>query len=231
MQGPLGPCYGRGVVPDQPAGGYAITSVDALERVDLGHSIWRPVRRPLGITGIAVNAYSANATGDGVIEPHDETSAGAGAHEELYLVVSGSARFKIGDETVDAPAGTMIRVDVGVHREATATADATTVLVAGGPPGAALPVSPFEYWYAAEAPNSGGDYDAAIEIASEGLADYPEHPTLRYQLACYEALAGRPERALDHLEIAARANRDVIEWAADDADLDSIRDDPRFPSR
>ena len=83
------PCYGRGVVPDQQAGGYAITSVDALERVDLGHSIWRPVRRPLELTGVAVNAYSANAAGDGVIEPHDETSAGAGAHEELYLVVSG----------------------------------------------------------------------------------------------------------------------------------------------
>lgn len=224
------PCYGRGVVPDQQAGGYAITSVDALERVDLGHSIWRPVRRPLELTGVAVNAYSANAAGDGVIEPHDETSAGAGAHEELYLVVSGAARFKIGEETVDAPAGTMIRIDVGVQREATATADATTVLVVGGPPGAALPVSPFEYWYAAQAPNSRGDYDAAIEIASEGLADYPEHPTLRYQLACYEALAGRPERALDHFVIAARANPDVIEWAADDADLDSIREDPRFPS-
>ena len=105
----------------------------------------------------------------------------------------------------------MIRIDVGVQRKATATADATTVLIIGGPPGAALPVSPFEYWYAAQAPNSRGDYDAAIEIASEGLADYPEHPTLRCQLACYEALAGRPERALDHFVIAARANPDVID--------------------
>ena len=130
-----------------------------------------------------------------------------------------------------APAGTLIRIDVGVHREAIATADATTVLVVGGPPGAALPVSPFEYWYAAQGPYSRGDYDEAIEIASEGLADYPEHPTLHYQLACFEALAGRPERALDHLVIAVAApTRMPIEWAADDADLDSIREDPRFPS-
>ena len=31
------------------------------------------------------------------------------------------------------------------------------------------------------------------------------------------------------MRTAAGANPEVIEWAADDADLDSIRDDPRFP--
>jgi len=218
------------VAAQQPAEGYAVTSVDALDRVDLGHSIWRSVRQPLGITSVGVNAYSANRAGDGVIEPHDETSAGAGAHEELYVVVAGAARFTIAGETVDAPAGTMIRVDVGVHREAVATADATTVLVVGGPPGAAMPVSPFEYWYRAQGPYSRGEYEAAIEIAAEGLADYPDNPTLNYQLACYHALAGHRGQALDHLEVAVRANPEITGWAADDEDLDAIRNDWRFPS-
>ena len=168
-----------------------MTSVGALEGVGLGHSIRRPVRRTLGITSIGVNAYSARRAGDGVVEPHDETSAGAGAHEEFYVVIAGAARFQIDGEAVEAPAGTMIRVDVGVHRDAVASADETTVLVVGGPPGAALPGSPFEYWYAAEGPNARGEYERAIEIASEGLADYPDHPSLHYQLACYSRVGRR----------------------------------------
>lgn len=209
--------------------GYRRTSLSELERIDLGHSIWRPIRRPLGITAFGINAYTAASAGEEVIEPHDEMSAGAGAHEELYLVASGSAEFTIDGERVEAPAGTMIAIDVGTQREAIATADETTVLVIGGRPGTGLPVSPFEYWYAAAGPASRGEYDEAITIASEGLADYPDHPTLHYQLACYQALAGRPDQAIEEMTLAARGNPETIEWAADDEDLDSIRDDPRFP--
>ena len=99
----------------------------------------------------------------------------------------------------------------------------------GGPPGTALPVSPFEHWYAAEPAYLAGDYDRAYEIASAGLADYPDHPTLNYQLACYRALGGNTEEALRHFHIAAAANPEVVEWAAGDEDLDSIRDMPGFP--
>ncbi len=52
----------------------------------------------------AVNAYSAEA-GEPVVEPHDETSAGAGAHEELYLVVSGAATFTVAGKALDTPLG------------------------------------------------------------------------------------------------------------------------------
>lgn len=192
--------------------------------------LWRPIRRTLGVTGFGINAYTAAKAGEQVIEPHDENSAGAGGHEELYLVAAGAAEFTIDGEQVAAPAGSLILVPVAVHRAATATEDETTVLVLGGVPGSALPVSPFEYWYAAQAPYLRGDYDEAVAIASEGLADYPEHPSLHYQLACYQALAGRPDEALEHFNLAARGNPEVIRWAADDADLDSIRDDARFPS-
>jgi hypothetical protein len=208
---------------------YRLSRVDDLERVPLEAGIWRPIRRTLGMTSVAINAYTGAKAGDEVIEPHDETSAGAGGHEELYLVVSGEAEFAIDGEVVAAPVGTMILIDVGTHRSATAKADETTVLVIGGPPGAALPVSPFEHWYAAESAYLAGDYDRAYEIAAAGLADYPEHPTLNYQLACYRALAGKSDEALRHFQIAAAANPEVTEWAADDEDLDSIRDLPGFP--
>ena len=208
---------------------YRLTRVDDLDRVPLEAGIWRPIRRTLGMTSVAINAYTGAAAGDPVIEPHDETSAGAGGHEELYLVVSGEAEFTIDDEAVAAPAGTMILIDVGTRRAATAKADETTVLVIGGPPGAALPVSPFEHWYAAEPAYLAGEYDRAYEIAAAGLADYPEHPTLNYQLACYRALADKPDEALRHFQIAAAANPEVTEWAAGDEDLDSIRDLPGFP--
>jgi mannose-6-phosphate isomerase-like protein (cupin superfamily) len=207
---------------------FQVTHIDDLERIPLEGNQWRPVRRALGVTGFGVNAYTAAEAGDEVIEPHDETSAGAGGHEELYIVVAGSAEFKLGDERIDAPQGTLILVPVGTHRVAVATAPETTVLVIGGVPGTAA-VSPFEHWYAAQGPYSRGEYDEAVAVASEGLAEFPEHPTLHYQLACFNALGGHPEKALEHLRVAATANPQVLEWASDDADLDPIRGLPGYP--
>jgi hypothetical protein len=181
------------------------------------------------MTSVAVNAYTGAKAGDEVIEPHDETGHGSGGHEELYLVVSGEAVFEIDGESVDAPTGTMVLVGVESKRAATAKADDTTVVVIGGPVGAALPVSPFEHWYAAEPAYVAGDYDRAYEIASAGLADYPQNPTLNYQLACYRALAGDADGALRHIRVAAEANPKVLEWAAGDDDLASIRELADFP--
>jgi len=96
------------------------TQLAAVERVENAGLVWRPVRRTLGVTAFGINGYTADRAGDVLIEPHDETSPGAGGHEELYLVASGSARFTIGDHELDAPAGTMLLVPVGVRREAVA---------------------------------------------------------------------------------------------------------------
>lgn len=209
---------------------FRVTRISDLDRVEVAGTIWRPIRRALEITGFAINAFTAAHAGDELIEPHDEKSAGAGGHEELYVVVSGEALFEVDGEPVEAPAGTLILVPVGSRRSATAVTDGTTALVVGGVPGSALPVSPFEHWYAAEPAYGRGDYEEAIAIASAGLADYPENPTLNYQLACYNALAGNSDEAMRHMKIAAEANPDVIEWAAGDEDLDSIRKLAGFPS-
>ena len=205
---------------------YSVLRLDDVERIPMADGVFRPVRRALGVTAFGVNAYTADEAGDPVIETHDETSAGAAGHEELYLVAAGEAEFEIDGERVGAPAGTMLLVAPGTMRGARAVAPATTVLVFGGAPGAGGPISPFEYWYAAEPYYRSGDYARAVEVASEGLAEHPDHPSLHYQLACYEALGGNREAAIEHLRIAYANNPATRDWAAGDEDLASIRDDP-----
>ena len=63
------------------------------------------------------------------------------------------------------------------------------------------------------------------KFTSAGLEDWPEHPSLRYQLACYEALQGSREVAIEHLKIAYEKNPATREWAAGDEDLESVRDE------
>jgi len=193
-----------------------------------GAGLWHPIRRALGATALAVNAYSAAHAGDPLIERHDERSSGSAGHEEIYLVMRGRATFEVDGEEVDAPAGTLLLVPPGVERGAKASEADTLVLVMGAEVGAALPVTAYEYWYEAEPVSAAGEHDRAIEIASAGLADWPEHPLLHYQLACYNALAGHREQAVGHLRIAYREDPRTREWAADDDDLVSVRDDPEL---
>lgn len=210
--------------------GYAIARLDELDRVPLEEAgFWRPVRRTLGVTAVGVNAYTADAPGDPLIEPHDERSPGSGRHEEVYVVLTGVAAFTVAGERIEAPAGTLLRIDVGEERAAVAAAPDTTVLVIGGRPGAALPASPFEFWYAADAPYRAGDYERAVAIASEGLADHPEHGGLNYQIACYQALAGNRDAAARHLRVAFASDPRTRAWADEDPDLDGVDRGPAPP--
>ena len=210
-------------------GAARVVHLDQLERIDAAGGIFQPIRRRLGVRSFGINAYTAREAGDQVIEPHNETGAGAGRHEEIYVVLAGRAEFTVAGEVIDAPAGTLVFVpDVATERGAVAREASTTVLVVGAPAGAPLPTSPFEYWFAAEPAYRAGDYDRAVAAASEGLAEWPGHPVINYQLACYHALAGRRERALEHLARAVEREPKVAGWAEGDADLDSIRTDPAF---
>ncbi len=184
------------------------------------------VRRHLGVTAFAINTFRAADVGGPVIERHDESSPNAGAHEELYIVTTGAARFTIAGEEIEAGTGDFVLVPVGVEREAVATVPGTTVLVIGGKPDAAMPPSPFEAWYAAAPAYESGDYLEAIRIASPALADWPRNGGLNYQLACYHALAGHRDEAIAHLLIAFANDPRTRAWAAQDVDLESVRDDP-----
>ncbi len=209
-------------------GSARVARLGEIDAIPIGHGIFHPVRRALGVRAFGVNAYSARAAGDPLIEPHDETGSGAGGHEELYLVVTGRATFTVDDKAIDVVPGTLVFVPAGVRREAVAAEPETTVLVVGGPADRPLPVSAFEYWYVAEGPYRDGDYARAIELASEGFAEWPDHPVIHFQLACYHALAGDREGALDHLERSCTGDPRAKAWARDDHDFDAIRDEPRF---
>lgn len=203
--------------------------LDKLERVPLEEGTWRPIRRPLGVTAFGVNAYTAADAGDPVIEKHDETGGGSGRHEELYLVATGAATFTVDGEEVEAPQHAMLLIEPEAVRSAIAAEPDTTVLVFGGRPGAGVPPSPFEYWYAAIPAREAGDHERAYEVIAEGLEHHPEHGGLHFELACEAAMSGRSEQALEHLRIAFANEPRARGWAESDSDLDSLREDPDYP--
>lgn len=215
---------------DESASRARVLHLDEVQPIEVAGGLYKPLRRLLGVRAFGINAYSAREPGDQLIERHDESGGGSGRQEEAYIIVSGRATFTVGDEEIDAPAGTIVFIpDPAAERSAVAAVPDTTAIVVGGPAGRPLPVSPFEYWFVAEPAYRAGDYRTAIEIASEGLAQWPDHPSLHYQLACFNALAGETDEALEHLNRALGGDPRVSEWARTDSDLDSLRDDPRFP--
>jgi len=206
-----------------------LDEVEALPT--FGKLKWKPLRRPLGVTAFGVNAYWAEHAGDELIEEHDELGAGAGRHEELYVVVAGAARFTVAAEEFDAAPGTVVFVrDPAARRAAVATEANTTALAVGGASGRPYEVSPWE-WVAEAVPAwRAGDYATARRTIEEGLREYPDNPSLLYDLACAEALDGAADAALEHLERAIERKPELASDARSEEDFASIRSDPRFPS-
>jgi tetratricopeptide (TPR) repeat protein len=207
---------------------FRVLRLDEIDAIPVAGVNMHPLRRALGITGFGINGWSAEA-GQQLIEEHDETGTGAGRHQELYVVIAGHARFRVDGETIEAPPGTLVYVpDVGSRRSAIATADGTLVLAIGGEEGTVIP-SAFEHYFVAHASVDAGDPQGAYDTAAAGLADHPDNASLHYNLACYAALAGDADRALEHLARAFELDPQTCDWAAADADLDAIRSDPRYP--
>ena len=120
------------------AGGSGFTRVAVTDLPTLpdGEAAWAPVRHALDIAAFGVNAFTAQRSGAVVIEDHDESDS---RHEELYVVLTGRAEFTIGDESFDAPAGTLVAVrDPDLRRVARAGQAQTTVLAVGGTRGQAF---------------------------------------------------------------------------------------------
>jgi len=86
--------------------GWRSIKLDELEPLPIegGRLLWRPVRHALGVGAFGINAFVAENAGDDVVEDHTEELHG---HEEIYVVLSGRATFTLGEETLDAPAGTV----------------------------------------------------------------------------------------------------------------------------
>jgi tetratricopeptide (TPR) repeat protein len=205
-------------------------SIDEIEAIPVvnGTLLWKPLRRTLDIGAFGMNAYFAPNAGDEVVEEHTEQTLG---HEEVYVVLTGRATFTLNDETLEAPAGTVLFIrDPLVKRHARAEEPGTQVLAVGGPRDAPYEPSPWEDYFAAERHRIGGNYEAYVAELEDAAARRPDHPATLYNLACAEALAGRPDDALGHLRRALELKPEWAEMASKDEDFVALRDRPDWPA-
>src|SRR5436305_7749406 len=203
--------------------------LDELEGIPvLGTLSWKPVRKTLGVTAFGINAYTAANAGDEVVEEHTETHLG---HEEIYLVMTGRATFTVDGDTSDVPAGSLVYLaDPALKRHAVAAEPNTIVLANGGKPSEAFTPSAWEHYFAADAVAKAGDLDGAYDLLKAGLAEHPGNTSILYNAACYRALAGRGDEAIELLSQALAGDPDAVRnWSAGDSDLDAIRDRPDWP--
>jgi hypothetical protein len=210
---------------------FSIARVVDIEGPELpGQAVWHMLRSQLRVEAFGVNAWTSTEAGQTLIGEHDEVSDGGPKHEELYVVLSGSATFTLDGVAKAVPAGSLVFVkDPSVRRSAIADSVGTTVLAVGSRMGEPFVVSQWErsaealrYW-------PGEEWDEAIRLLKIQLAETPNHAGTVYNLACAEACAGRPDDAFEHLTRALELRPAFLETAQNDPDLASIRDDPRFP--
>ena len=205
---------------------YTVTRIEEIDEIDDGREPFRPIRHHLGITSFGVNSWTARQAGDRIINEHDEDEPGG--HEELYVVVSGRARFELGGESVDAPAGTLVYVKPKIKRTAFAEEPNTTLLAVGGAPGEAYEAGGWELWAPLNPLFRAGKYDEAADRGRELVNANPEYPGLLYNVACAESLAGRKDDAIEHLRRSLELSPRFREMAKKDSDFDSIRDERGF---
>lgn len=210
---------------------FRVARVVDIEGTELpGQPVWHMLRSRLRVEAFGVNAWTSTEAGQSLIGEHDEVSDGDQEHEELYVVLSGSATFTLDGVEKPVPAGSLVFVkDPSVKRSAVADSAGTTVLVVGSRVGEPYVVSQFErsaealrYW-------PGEEWDEAIRLLTIQLAETPNHAGTVYNLACAEARAGRTDDAFAHLARALELRPQFIESMQHDPDLGAIRDDPRFP--
>jgi len=205
--------------------GWRSVKLDEIEPlpIDDGQLLWRPVRHVLDLGAFGINAFVAENVGDVVVEEHTEELHG---HEEVYVVLTGRATFTLGEETLDAPAGTVVFVaDPTLRRHARAEEARTSVFAVGGPRDGVYDPTPD----AAELHRARRDFDAYAAELAAAVEQRPDHPGLLYVLARAEALAGRDDGAVEHLRRAIELRPTLADRARDDDDLASLRERPDWP--
>jgi len=205
--------------------GYQILSLAEVETAPHRGSELIPVRHALGFRAAGVNAWKAD-TGGQLIPPHEEDSGS----EELYVVVRGRARFTVGEEEADAPAGTLVFVPAEVFRTAMAAENNTVVFVVGGWIGEAFQTGGWDSFALANRYREEGRLDEARAVIEQLIAQQPDYWATSYNAGRLEALAGNADAAFEHLRRAKGLDSEGESAAffREDSPLDSLRDDPRF---
>lgn len=207
--------------------GFAVARLDQIDEIDDGRCRFRPVRHHFGIMTFGVTAMTARSDGDRLINEHDE--AEPDSSEELYVVVSGHARFELDGTIEDAPAGTLVHVSPGIKRTAFAREAGTTVLAIGaGPQGKPYEPNGWELFAPLLPLFASGDYEEGADRAQALIADDPPYGAVYYNTACFESRAGRIDAALAHLRRAVELSPSVAELARDDDDLAALREQAAF---
>jgi hypothetical protein len=155
--------------------GWQAVRIDDLQAIPWpgAETTWRPLRAAIGARIVGMGAYTAERAGQDVVEPHRDAD-GMG-HEEVYVVLRGRATFTLDGSELDAPAGTVVRVDPDVHRHAVADEDGTAVLALGGRP--TFQPSSSE-WIERARPHIRSDPERARAIVDELRAERPDSPGL-----------------------------------------------------
>jgi tetratricopeptide (TPR) repeat protein len=205
--------------------GYTILTLDEVEAAPHRGSNLVPVRHALGFRPAGVNAWTADAGGQ-LIPPHEEDSG----NEELYAVVRGRATFTVGEETADAPAGTLVFVPPEVFRTAAAEEDGTIVFAVGGTVGEAFNPGGWDSFAVAVAYGESGRLEEGREVMAQLIAEKPDYWATHYNAGCWEAQAGDADAAFEHLRRAQELDAEghSAGYFREDPDLDPLRDDPRF---
>ena len=186
---------------------------------------WSPIRRELDVQAFGINAWSGD-DGATLVAEHDEQTSG---HEELYIVVAGSARFTVDGEDADAPTGTVVFVrDAASRRKAVAAEDGTTIVSVGGKAGAVYEPLVWEVNAQVFELFARDQIVEAKEMVTAALDRFENRAALLYNLACAEARLGEIDPALGHLEEALAERPSLSDLARDDTDLDALRGEARF---
>jgi uncharacterized cupin superfamily protein len=110
---------------------------------------WQPLNQRLGITHFGINGVAMDPGDDFDIE-HDEAGGG---EQEAYVVVTGRARFRVGNEEFDAGPGDVVAVpDPTETRNYWAVERGTRIICLGAASGAE---HAYGRWISEEAEHSG----------------------------------------------------------------------------
>jgi mannose-6-phosphate isomerase-like protein (cupin superfamily) len=205
---------------------YTRISLDDIGRYPAmsGAPVLIPVRRELGIRAFGMNCWTAGV-GEPVIERHSEPDG----DEEVYVVVRGRVRFRVGEDVFEAGPATVVHVPPDTLREAVAQETDTLVLAVGAKPGEVFEAKSWEDAQIAFAEAYANGEETARALLAETLAREPERWQAHYNAACFEALNGNSDAAFEHLERAlALGPARVRELAKEGDDFRPLHTDQRW---